>query len=148
MLVALKSPALRHMKAATKINHPFFFFHDLARSPATEMRGHHEDSVIRKDRRRAAAASARTTRGVLSDNTTATCQPPKPGQAPITITGSRESQQLDMYEPGQAFSLQQGTNTPDTPPATLTAAEIVTPQEGKTYTHVSHCFHPLSFLNR
>jgi hypothetical protein len=29
------------------------------------------------------------------------------------------------------------TDTPATPPATLSAAEIVTPEVGKTYTHVS-----------
>ena len=96
------------------------------------MGGHHEDSLIRKEHRQAAATASRSTRGPLSSM-----------QPPVTGSQTGASQALPMLIPipiqvtPEDLDHEDATDTPATPPATLSAAEIVTPEVGKTYTHVS-----------
>ena len=94
------------------------------------MGGHHEDSLIRKERRWAAATASHSTRGPSSSI-----------QPPVTGSQTGASEPLPMPIPIQVtpedLDHEDATDTPATPPATLSAAEIVTPEVGKTYTHVS-----------
>lgn len=95
-----------------------------------DMGGHHEDSLIRKEHRWAAAMASHSVRGPSSSM-----------QLPVTGSQTGVSQPLPMPIPIQVtpedLDHKDAIDTPATPPATLSAAEIVTPEVGKTYTHVS-----------
>ncbi|OQU77997.1 uncharacterized protein LOC8085124 isoform X2 [Sorghum bicolor] len=93
-----------------------------------DMGGHHEDSLIRKEHRWAAAMASHSVRGPSSSM-----------QLPVTGSQTGVSQPLPMPIPIQVtpedLDHKDAIDTPATPPATLSAAEIVTPEVGKTYTH-------------
>ncbi|CAD6272162.1 unnamed protein product [Miscanthus lutarioriparius] len=119
-----------HNRAERNIN--IIFFICLAQTGLhvyhKDMGGHHEDSLIRKERRWAAATASHGTRGPSSSI-----------QPPVTDSQTGASQPLPMPIPIQVtpedLDHEDATDTPATPPATLSAAEIVTPEVGKTYTH-------------
>jgi len=96
------------------------------------MRGHHEDSLIRKEHRWAAATASHSTMRPSSS-----MQPPVTGSQPGVSQQFPMSIPIPIQETPEDLEHLEATNTPATPPATLTTAEIVTPEAGKTYTHVS-----------